>query len=111
MRLLITRDQAMSGLFSKSAKFMISARLEFDQDEAEAINKYKIGGEVLYLDPGNKKMVITLASLGAADGMSFEGKDLSDILEIEEIIKNACETAKNYLVVASTFGGQEILEI
>lgn len=108
MQLKLLRDQREKGLMSKSISFVLNAQLQFDEEEAAAINKYKIGTEILHHDPSNKKMTITLAEL--ANGKTFECKDISAVLDIQDIVLNACQTAKSYLDACITFGGEEIIE-
>lgn len=48
---------------------------------------------------------ITIASL--ARGHHVECKDLSELLETEDTVRNACKDLTKYLVIAATFDGSE----
>ena len=110
MQLKLLRDQKEKGMLGKKVHFILNAKLQFNQEEADAINKYKLSSSILHYDEGNSAMTITLASLSQAGGQTFDCTNLNDIVEVEEIVREACETAHNHLSVAMTFGGEEIID-
>ncbi len=44
------------------------------------------------------------------NGVSYKAKDISMLLNNEEVIKEACQSFKNYLEVMASFGGEEVIE-
>ena len=48
---------------------------------------------------------------GLVDEITQKCKDVSILLNNEEVIKSACKTFKAYLDVMRSFGGQEVIEI
>lgn len=53
-------------------------------------------------------LAITIGSL--MGGQSFKCNDITEILEYEKNVKEACESFKNYLEVMKSFGGEEVIE-
>jgi hypothetical protein len=113
MRLVINRDQA-KGLLG-GVKFELSARVELSSQEAELVKRYKAEKEVLLereipipFTGRAIKLNITIGSL--ATGQTFKCGDIAEIVEIENNVKQSCESFKRYLVIMSNFGGQEVVE-
>ena len=113
MKLFISRNQS-SGMFG-GVKFELTAKVELAAGEAEVIKKYKAEKEVLIKKEvkipftGNAIMLdITIG--GLVGGQQFKCKDITEILETEKSIKEACEMFKNYISVMNSFGGQEVFE-
>jgi hypothetical protein len=50
---------------------------------------------------------ISIASLGR--GHHIECKDLAELLEAEEIVRNACKSVTQFLETAATFNGSEVV--
>ena len=110
MQLRILRDQNEKGMLKKKISFILNAKLEFREEEADAINKYNMGPEMLYYDEGNRDMTMSLNILSAGEGKTFECKDIGDVLDIEELVMNACQIAKTRVEAAQAFGGEEVIE-
>ena len=55
----------------------------------------------------NMNLNISIASLGR--GQHVECKDLSELIEAEEAIMNACRHLRDYLALAATFNGSIVL--
>jgi len=113
MKLYITKDQA-KGMFG-AVKFLLSARVELTQEEADLIKRYKADKETLLQKsikiPFTDRTIdvsLTIGSLTA--GQTFKCGDIAEILETEKNIKEACEAFKNYLFVMKNFGGEEVIE-
>jgi hypothetical protein len=131
MQLMIRRSQKTSGMISKTVKFCADLRAEYTQEERGCINKYGLGGDVIYdsraaadhremassvgpslralghLVLAEMNLTITIASL--QQGHHIECKDLGELLECEEAIVQACKGIKGFLEAAETFDGREIV--
>lgn len=44
------------------------------------------------------------------DGETYKCKDLGEVIAYSNSLADACETLKAYLEVASSFGGEEVIE-
>jgi hypothetical protein len=113
MKLFITRDQA-KGLLG-GVKFELLARVEITPAESELVKRYKASKEVLVqrevkipFSGRTLNIGLTVGSLTA--GQTFKCADISEILETERNVKEACEAFKNYLEVMKNFGGEEVVE-
>ena len=134
MQLKIQRSQRTGGLMGGKAIFVLDIRAEYSPDERASINKYGLGGEIVYssqkatehLDRAvqstsafrtlgsialaKMSLNITIASL--AKGQHVECKDLAELVGCEEAIRTACKNVRSYLDVAATFdGGEEAVEV
>lgn len=136
MQLKVKRSQRTSGLMGKTVVFCADIRAEYTDEERANINKYGLGGEVIYnsraaadhLDRMQRQvngsaggllkglgslvlakmnLNITIASL--QQGHHIECKDLSELLECEEAVMAACKNLKGFLEAAATFDGREII--
>lgn len=131
MQIKIKRSQTTSGLISKTLKFCSDIRAEYTSEERANINKYGLGGDVIYnsraatahrematavgpslralahMALAEMNLTITIASL--QQGHHIECKDLPELLECEEEILNACKGLKTFLQAAETFDGREIV--
>jgi hypothetical protein len=113
MKLFVKRNQA-SGMFG-GVKFELSARVELTPNESEIVKKYKADKEVLLRKeikiPLTGKSIILDITIGSLiAGQTFKCNDIAEILEYENNIKESCGTFKNYIVVMSSFGGEETIE-
>ncbi|MDD2228946.1 MAG: hypothetical protein PHY48_06010 [Candidatus Cloacimonetes bacterium] len=111
MKLTISRDQAKALL--GGVNFELRAHVQLTQQESEIIKKYKAHKEVLLSKEmslfGNKFNIdIKIGDL--VDGQAFKCKDISQIIETEKNIKEACASLKNYILVMNSFGGEEVFE-
>lgn len=136
MQLKVKRSQRTSGLMGKTVVFCADIRAEYTPEKRTNINKYNLGGEVIYnsraaadhlermgrqvdgsatgllkglgsLVLAKMNLNITIASL--QQGHHIECKDLSELLECEEAVMTACKNLKGFLEAAATFDGREIL--
>ena len=114
MRLVIRRDQkAQTGLLGghKGMIFSLSCRVELTPKEQELIKRYKAELHPLTFitdREGNKIPKATVSSLML--GVTEEMKDITILLNNEEVIKDACKGFKTLLDVMATFGGEEVIE-
>lgn len=113
MKLYIMRDQS-KGLLG-GVKFELTARVGLTNEESELVKKYKTEKEVLLKReikiPFTGRALsfgLTIGSLTA--GQTFKCNDITEILEYEKNVKEACEAFKNYIEVMKSFGGEEVIE-
>ncbi|MEW7975018.1 MAG: hypothetical protein AB2777_20795 [Candidatus Thiodiazotropha endolucinida] len=125
MKLLLRRNQK-SGIVGKIA-FTLDVRAELSDAEKGHIAKYKLGNTTLYerdtlIDRGRgllgllsrlfiKAVNISVSVDDLTKGKRIECKDVVELIDIEEQIKEACTTFKAILAAAASFGGEEIIEI
>lgn len=114
MKLVIKRDQkAQTGLLGghKGMIFLLSCRVELTPEEQELVKKYKAESHPLTFvtdREGNEVPKDTVISL--MRGVTEEVKDITVLLNNEEVIKDACQGFKTLLDVMATFGGEEVIE-
>ena len=125
MKLLLRRDQKTNML--GKVIFIVSVRAELSDEEKANTKKYKMGDILLYerskiVDPGSgiiglasrlafKMINLTISVNDLENGKQVECKDILEMLAVEEQIKEAAQNFRNVLSAATTFGGEEILEI
>lgn len=112
MRLIIKRNQqAEKGIFggNKGMKFLLSYRVELSPEEKALVEKYKVENYVLTYTTGKDGLQIPKNTVrDLMYGSSDSVKDITILLNNEEIIKNACKNFKILLEVMATFGGEEV---
>lgn len=94
----------MKGMISKKPVFGINFRGDYSEEERAAINAYNLGGDLLLQ---KEKLTVTVKSL--KDGHYTECPDLSTLLKTEEEIHEMCRNLKQYLEVAKTFDGRDVV--
>jgi hypothetical protein len=116
MKLKIKRDQAQQkGLFggNKGVSFSVSFRVDFSSEEKALIEKYKLGDMLVAtyerLESKDQRSRVDVDSLGK--GFSTTTAGLGTLQELEDNIVDACKKLKNHLAVASTFGGEDEIDI
>lgn len=142
MQLKIQRSQRANAF--GSILFCLDVRADYSQEERANINRYKLGGQVIYNSQTARKHLetagahldktqsggagqraaglargalslamakmslnISLASLGR--GHHIECKDLEELLEAEDTVREACKGVTRFLQVAETFDGSEVV--
>lgn len=109
--------------------FCLDLRAEYSPEEKDRINKYDLGGEVIYSSKDAQKhgdnlqastslggaimhrvlmgmnLNITVASLGR--GQHIECKDLNELMAAREGVIEACKGVKNWLEMTTHFDGSE----
>lgn len=93
--------------------FSLYCKVQLTAEEQSLIDKYIVDDYVLTWregDSGQQYPGNTVKKL--VDGVFYEGiSDVSILLNNEDVIKNACNSFKNLLLVMASFGGEEIIEI
>lgn len=122
MQLLLRRDQR-AGMLGGTV-FKLEVRAQLSETERGHIAKLKLGNTLLYqrLDEskapdgwwaaGNfyaQQLTIHLRDLH--DGISFECKDIVEMMGVEHQIKQAAKTFVAVLDAAANFGGEEVIEM
>ncbi len=144
MQLKLQRSQRTAGLTASSILFCLDVRADYTHEERTNINRYMLGGQVIYnsraaqrhletagahlnqtregttghrvvglargafsMALAKMQLSISIASLGR--GHHIECKDLEELLESEDTIRNACKNLTRYLEVANTFDGSEVV--
>lgn len=125
MKLLIRRDQR-SGLMGKVV-FSLQVRADLSADEKACIAKYKLGETELYashqmIDKGSgllglasrlayRAITISVSVKDLSGGKTVECKDIVEMLAVEDQIKEAARTFAQVLAAATTFGGEEVVDL
>lgn len=137
MLLKIKRSQRTGGVFANKALFALDIRADYSQEERDAINRYKLGGDIVYSSEAAKRhaekasahlttgtggglakglmsiamssmnLSITIASL--QQGHHIECKDMHEVLEAENTLREACKNVTGWLDAAKTFDGREMV--
>ena len=111
MKLHITKDQSKGMLGGVS--FQLEAKVELTQKEAELVKKYKADKESLIqkeITVFGKTLAFDLKIENLVRGETFRCRDISDILETEASVKEACARFKSYIEAMGSFGGRETSE-
>ena len=127
MKLLLRRNQKPGGMLGNKITFTLSVRADISPEEKANIQKYQLGRELLYsrgemIDPGSgllgaasrlafKMTNLTVSVNDLEAGKQVDCKDILEMLAVEEQIKEAAKTFKAVLHAASTFGGEEAIEL
>ena len=119
MKLRLTKNQSKGvlGIGIGDVRFEVKAEVELTADESELVRHYKLENEVLVSRPltilgkpvGDREVVVTVGNL--LNGDSHKCKDLAEVIAYSEQLEEGCKVLKTYLEVASSFGGEEILDI
>lgn len=137
MLLKIKRSQRQGGMLGNKALFALDIRADYSAEERDAINRYKLGGEIVYSSEAAKRhattasahlttgtgaglakgimsmalvsmnLTITIASL--QQGHHIECKDMNEVLEAENALRQACKNVTGWLDAAKTFDGREMV--
>lgn len=113
MKLIIKRNQKeQKGMFGghKGMLFTLSCRVGLTEDEKELIEKYKAEEQPLTFKTVGNSQVPGLMIGNLVKGVNYELKDVTTLLNNEDVIKEACQEFKNLLLVMASFGGEEVIE-
>ncbi|RJR42799.1 MAG: hypothetical protein C4576_15475 [Desulfobacteraceae bacterium] len=113
MKLKITRNQkAQKGVFGghKGMTFTLSSRVELTPEEENLVTKYKLENHPLTFTNQNGSQIPKETVSTLMQGTTTEVKDITILLNNEEVIKGACKDFKLLLDVMATFGGEEVIE-
>jgi hypothetical protein len=131
MQILIKRSQRAGGMLGGKVIFTLGIRAQYTDEERANINKYNLGGEIIYdskaaqqyqqqaagatslikglgyLALSKMNLAVSIASLQR--GHSIECPNLAELLECEDALVSACKNVKTFLEAASSFDGREIV--
>lgn len=131
MQILITRSQRKGGILGGKTIFILNIRAQYSEEERSNINRYDLGGEVIYDSKAAQgyaeqaakapsllrsigyaalsrmNLSVTVASLQR--GHAIECKDFVELLECEDALVSACKNLKTLVEAAATFDGREIV--
>jgi len=109
MQLVIRRTQAdMKGVFGghKGVQFNLYYRLVLTPDEAALVQKYKLDMHVL--SKSGSGLVETVADAIRGVNQSIQSVDI--LLGNEATAKRSCDAFYKLILVARSFGGEEVVE-
>jgi len=113
MRLRLRRNQQeKKGLFGgrKGFDFRLTFQVELTPEERDLIRKYRVGDYVLTVYK-IRETEIPVQVRSLEEGHTSVVEDVTDLLDLEEKIKESCKNLQVLLGVMASFGGEEILEI
>lgn len=114
MQLVLTKGQSKGMMGATS--FEVRAQVRLTADEQKLIQHYRLEDQVLL----QKRLVIfgqttdrvfDIRVRQLLGGEAFKCKDLAEVIAYSDNLKAACETLKSYLLTASGFGGQEVINL
>lgn len=115
MKLQISRNQAKGML--GNVKFEVNARVELTDGEKDLIDKYKVRTEPLIVKGYTsnpfllgKKSAYGVTIKNLVDGHNYKCGSINEILDYEQMIKDSCNSFKNYIEIMKSFGGEEVIE-
>jgi hypothetical protein len=124
MKLKLRRNQK-SSMMGK-VTFMLDAKAELSDEEADHVKRYKMGKEMLYeklkmADPGSgllgvasriafSAVNLTITVDDLVKGKHIECKDILEMLAVEQQLREACEMFKRILDCSAHFDGEEIID-
>jgi hypothetical protein len=113
MQLILTKGQS-KGLMG-GVSFEVRAQVQLSEEERRLIQYYKLENDILFskhLTLFGKPMeqMVHIRVKNLLNGDSFKCKDLSELIAYSDSLKSACAKLKTYIEVASTFGGQEVID-
>ena len=133
MKLRLNKSQRSAALSNKIV-FSLGAQVDLTAQEQDFVKKYKMDKEVLYSKErvrpdlsreyesaykSAKGIMRNLSALALnlkinvndlVGGRTIECKDISEMMDVEDTIKTACQGLKNLLDACSGFEGEEIID-
>jgi hypothetical protein len=109
MQLVISRGQAeQRGMFggNKGVQFSLHYRLELTEEEHALVDRYRLTDHVL---TRSQAKVDTVRD--AIQGITETVGSVEILLNNEKAIKRACDSFYRLVLVAQSFGGEEIFEL
>lgn len=115
MKLLIRRNQVDQGksLFgaNKGVLFSLYYRLILDSEEAAIVERYKLGEHPLTFRNYQGTDVPGDTVADALKGVTQTIPSVTILVQNEDVIKAGCQDFKVLLAIATTFGGEETVDI
>lgn len=108
MKLIIKREQNKALLGGMS--FILKARVELTPEESDLIKKYKAHKQVLLSGQTRFGGAVDWRIENLTSGVAQKCKDVGEVINTEELLKEACGTFKTFLEVMASFGGEEVIE-
>lgn len=125
MKVLLRRNQKTG--ITGNVNFVLDVRAELTPEEKNHVSKYKLGQTMLYqrhemVDKGSgllglaSRLIFRATNLSVsvddlAKGKQIACKDVVEMLAVEEQVRSACQTFRNVLRAAASFGGEEVVEV
>jgi len=128
MELLLSRSQKSGMIGLGGISFVLDVRTKLTGEEQEFVRKYKLGKTVIYenasvtdrlSESGMLKQLATSVAARATgrmftvddlvNGRKIECKDIIEMLEAENQIKDAAESFHIILMTCQQFGGEEVI--
>ena len=106
--LIIKRDQD-KGLLG-GISFILKARVELTPEESDLIKRYKAHKQVLLSGQTRFGGAVDWRIENLTSGVAQKCKDVGEVINTEELLKEACGTFKTFLEVMASFGGEEVIE-
>jgi hypothetical protein len=113
LKLCIQRDQQVrTGLMGghKGVAFTLSWRLVLTDDEQNLVDRYKLHDYPLTWQSARGERVPSETLTTLTRGGSQTLGDVATLVANEEVIKSACDQLPPLFEIASTFGGEEVIE-
>ncbi len=109
MQLKVQRSQRTGGAFGGKIIFVLDIRAEYTETERNNINKYSLGGEVIY-NSAAAKAHLDRAGQHLDAGGSGLLKGMAS-LALARMNRTACQNLSKFLAAAATFDGRtDIIE-
>lgn len=132
MQILVKRGRKQTGgIINAKFSFVSTIRAQYTEQERALINKYELGGSIIYdsaqtnqyLEAAGRansaiktagflvlaKMALSITVASLQRGHEIICQDLAELLECEEAILSSCKNVKQYIEAAETFDGREIV--
>jgi hypothetical protein len=114
MKLIIKREQQeQKGIFggNKGMIFLLTCRVDLSEKEKSLVEKYRAWDYILTYGTDKKGEKVPRDRVrNLVNGINMDVKDITILLENEDIIKEACKKFKTLLEVMDTFGGEQVVE-
>lgn len=111
MKLVVRRNQSdIKGMLGghKGVNFTLTYQLRLTSAEQELVQRYRLGEHTLCR---NRQGLTLLTVSQAISGNTENMTSVETLLNNENAVKAACREFKVLLDVASSFGGEEVIEI
>jgi hypothetical protein len=109
VQLVIKRTQAgVKGMFggNKGVQFNLFYKLVLTSEEAELVEKYKLGTHVLSQSGSGAIESVNDVVRGVTQSI----QTVEILLRNEEVAKRSCDAFYSLILVARSFGGEEIID-
>lgn len=108
MKLIIKREQDKG--FLGGISFILKARVELTPEESDLIKKHKTHKQVLLSGQTRFGGTVDWRIENLTSGVAQKCKDVAEVINTEELLKEVRGTFKTFLAVMASFGGEEVIE-